>query len=161
VRSGQRAVACAAMTTYELVLLTVHLAVTASMVGLIWFVQVVHYPLFDLVGAEGFSPYESAHRWRTSFVVGPLMGAEMLTAVALVVNPPASLGPMLPLVGVAVLVAVHASTVQLQVPAHNRLNEGHDPEVTARLVRTNWIRTTGWSVRCVLAVVMVVVAVPS
>lgn len=149
------------MTTADAALLAVHLAATAAMVGLIWFVQVVHYPLFDLVGGEGFSPYESAHRWRTSFVVGPLMGVELLAAIALVVDPPAALGRSLPLVGLAVLVGVHASTVLLQVPAHDRLNAGHDPAVTARLVRTNWLRTTGWSVRGVLAIAMLLVAVPA
>ena len=30
------------------------LASTLAMVGLIWFVQVVHYPLFEKVGAGGF-----------------------------------------------------------------------------------------------------------
>lgn len=149
------------MTTTDAALLAVHLAATAAMVGLIWFVQVVHYPLFDLVGAEGFAPYESAHRWRTSFVVGPLMGVELLAAIALVVAPPASLGAALPVAGLVLLVGVHASTVLLQVPAHDRLNSGHDPAVTARLVRTNWLRTAGWSVRGVLALAMLLVAVPS
>ena len=36
------------------VLLT-HLAATLYMVGVIWFVQVVHYPLFARAGAEGFA----------------------------------------------------------------------------------------------------------
>jgi hypothetical protein len=39
----------------------VHLAATAAMVGLIWFVQVVHYPLFASVGADEFVAYENAH----------------------------------------------------------------------------------------------------
>lgn len=149
------------MATFDTALLALHLAATAAMVGLIWFVQVVHYPLFDSVGADGFSDYESAHRWRTSFVVGPLMGVELLTAVALVVDPPDSLGRSLPLVGLVVLFVVHASTVLLQVPAHDRLNLGHDPAVVARLVRTNWVRTAGWTTRGVLAGAMLVVAVPS
>lgn len=149
------------MATFDTALLTLHLAVTAAMVGLIWFVQVVHYPLFDRVGAGGFSEYESAHRWRTSFVVGPLMGVELLTAVVLLVDPPDSLGRSLPLAGLVVLLVVHASTVLLQVPAHDRLNLGHDPAVVARLVRTNWVRTAGWTTRGVLAGAMLVVAVPS
>lgn len=149
------------MATSAVLLLTVHLAVTAAMVGLIWFVQVVHYPLFDRVGADGFAAYESAHRWRTSFVVGPLMGVELLTAVALLVDPPDSLGRALPAAGMVVLLAVHGSTVALQVPAHDRLNRGHDPAVVARLVRTNWVRTAGWTTRGLLAGAMLVVAVPS
>jgi hypothetical protein len=45
----------------ELVLL-VHVFSTLSMVGLIWFVQIVHYPLFKMVGDDGFSEYERCHQ---------------------------------------------------------------------------------------------------
>lgn len=139
-------------------LLAAHLAVTACMVGLIWFVQVVHYPLFTLVGRPGFAPYELAHQRRTSWVVGPLMGAEVLLAGALVLWPPAGLGRTLPVMALAVLVAVHASTLGLHVPAHRRLSEGFDQRTVARLVRSNWLRTAGWSARGILATTMVAVA---
>lgn len=145
------------MDTADLVLLSAQMAATWAMVGLIWFVQVVHYPLFDLVGQEGFSAYEASHRWRTSFVVGPPMAVELLAAVALVVDPPTALGRSLPVLGLVVLVVVHLSTVLLQVPAHDRLSDGYDRDVVRRLVRTNWVRTVGWSTRGVLSVVMLVV----
>ena len=54
------------MTTTAVVLLSLHLAATAAMTGLIWFVQVVHYPLFAAVGADQFVAYEVAHQRRTS-----------------------------------------------------------------------------------------------
>lgn len=147
------------MPTTDLVVLTAHLAATAAMTGLIWFVQVVHYPLFAAVGAGGFAAYERAHQQRTSLVVGPLMGLEGATAVWLVFQPPTGLGSALPLIALGTLGGVHASTVLLQVPAHARLSSGADPGVILRLVRTNWIRTVGWTVRAVLASVMLVAAV--
>ena len=70
------------MTTAAVVLLSLHLAATAVMTGLIWFVQVVHYPLFAAVGAEQFVAYEVAHQRRTSFVVGLPMLVEGLTVLA-------------------------------------------------------------------------------
>ena len=58
----------------ELVLLA-HVGATLFMVGLIWFVQVVHYPLFGSVGREGFAGYSQAHSRLTGFVVGlPMLG---------------------------------------------------------------------------------------
>lgn len=39
----------------------VHAASTMAMVGLIWTVQVVHYPLFESVGAEAYPNYQSRH----------------------------------------------------------------------------------------------------
>ena len=40
--------------------LLAHAAATLFMVGLIWFVQVVHYPLFARVGPDAFVPYAAA-----------------------------------------------------------------------------------------------------
>ncbi len=74
------------MNMLPAVLLTSHLVATAAMVGLIWFVQVVHYPLFAAVGSGGFAEC---------------------------------------------------------------------------LVRTNWVRTSGWSLRCVIVALMVVQVVSS
>lgn len=137
-------------------LVTAHLLATAAMGGLIWFVQLVHYPLFGAVGADGFAHYEAAHQRRTSWVVGPLMGLELVTAVGLVLRDVPGLGRGLPIVALAVLGLVHLSTISLQVPAHGRLSNGFDAHVARRLVVTNWIRTVGWSARTVLAALMVV-----
>ena len=57
------------------VLLTSQLLATAAMVGLVWFVRVVHHPLFAAVGSGGFAQYEQLHQRRTSLAVGPSMAA--------------------------------------------------------------------------------------
>jgi hypothetical protein len=144
------------MTNAESTLLAVHLAATAGMMGLIWFVQLVHYPLFAAVGRDHFVAYESAHQKRTSWVVGPLMGVEGMSAIVIAIVLRNELGFVLPLVGLALLAVIHASTVFLQVPAHTRLAKGYDAEVQHRLVRTNWVRTIGWSLRILVASAMIV-----
>ncbi|MFZ4720497.1 MAG: hypothetical protein ACOYMR_13795 [Ilumatobacteraceae bacterium] len=146
------------MTSGAAILLAVHLAATAAMVGLIWFVQVVHYPMFDAVGRGDFAAYEVRHQRLTSYVVGLPMATEGVTALVLFFAPPAGLGRALPFVGLVVLAVVLGSTVLLQVPAHERLNQGFDAAVHRRLVRTNWIRTVGWTLRGALAVAMLVIA---
>lgn len=140
----------------DAILLTTHLLATAAMVGLIWFVQVVHYPLFASVGADGFAEYERLHQRSTSFVVGPLMAVEGVTALWLVAAPPDGTSRLLPVLGLAVLGVIHASTVLLQVPQHTALANGYDAARMHRLVRTNWVRTFGWSVRAVIATVILV-----
>jgi hypothetical protein len=146
------------MSTGLAVLLVVHLIATASMTGLIWFVQVVHYPLFARVGSEGFVSYESAHVAATSRVVGPPMAAEGVTAIALAVGWRDEVGIALVVAGLLLLAVIHASTVTLQVPAHRRLATGYDPVTVRRLVTTNWIRTAGWSARAAIAGAMIVTA---
>ena len=60
-----------------------HAAATGVMTGLIWFVQVVHYPLLARVGAASFVEYERAHVRRTTWVVAPAMLVEAATAIVL------------------------------------------------------------------------------
>lgn len=139
-------------------LLVLHLVSTAMMTGLIWFVQVVHYPLFDAVGEAESVPYAHEHQRRTSYVVGAPMAVEGVTALMLFFRPPRGLGSVWPFVGLVLLGVVHASTVFLQVPQHARLAVAHDPRRVRVLVRTNWIRTLGWTARAVLAAGLVVAA---
>lgn len=148
------------MSAADTTLLAVHLGATAAMVGLIWFVQLVHYPLFLRVGQGGFVAYEQAHMRRTSWVVGPLMGLEVVCALAITIRPPGDLPAAVGWFGLVVLAGVHTSTVLLQVPSHRRLSAGFDRDTVGRLVRSNWIRTVGWSVRGVLAAAMVTAALP-
>ena len=142
-------------------LLGVNLAATCAMVGLIWFVQVVHYPLFGLVGERGFGDYSRANQRRTAWVVGPLMIVEVAAAAALVTDPPSTLGRALPSVGLIILVAIHACTAIVQIPGHRAMLDGHDEGRIHELVAGNWIRTAGWSLRGALSLAMLLVAIPS
>ena len=75
-------------------LLLIHLAATWALVGLIWFVQLVHYPLFSAVAPERFVVFEAEHSKRTTWVVAVLMPAEAITGMALALNPPAGVAPV-------------------------------------------------------------------
>ncbi len=134
--------------------LLVHVAATVFMVGVIWFVQVVHYPLFDHVGGEGFAEYSTAHSRLTGLVVGPPMLVEAATAVALAIRPPEGVSFFLPLLGLVLLAVVWLSTAFLQSPRHGVLGHGFAPDSYRFLVRSNWIRTVCWSGRGLLVLWM-------
>lgn len=129
-------------------LLLLQLGSTAMLVGLIWTVQLVHYPLFESVGRKRFRDYHTAHVKRITWIVAPLMLLELLIAIGLVVLAPAR--PILWL-GLSLVLLVFASTAFLQVPLHRALAAGPDRAVLRRLVTTNWIRTLAWSARGALA----------
>lgn len=57
-----------------------NLAATLTMFGVIWLVQLVHYPLFAGVGADGFTAYEATHQTRITWIVFPAMALELATA---------------------------------------------------------------------------------
>lgn len=128
-------------------LVVVHAAATWAMVGLIWFVQVVHYPLFQRVGAASFSVYETEHQRRTTWVVMVLMPVELVTGIALFWLRPDTVAQEVVWVGAALLGVVWLSTALWQAPFHGRLGAGYDAGLVRRLVASNWLRTLTWSLR--------------
>ncbi len=127
---------------------------TLFMTGLIWFVQVVHYPLFAKVGDADFPAYSRAHQTLTTLVVGPPMLVEALTAGLLVAVRPALIPVWMTWTGLALVIVIWISTATLQVPAHGKLVQGFDASTNALLVGSNWIRTVGWTARAVLVMLM-------
>ncbi len=135
-------------------LLSVHAVSTLMMTGLIWLVQIVHYPLFARVGEVVFRDYERRHTQRITWLVGPLMLFEAVSAATLVVVLEPGGPRTLAVVGMLLLLVIWGSTALLQVPCHMRLRRGFDRAVIRRLVATNWIRTVAWSIRGGLAVML-------
>jgi hypothetical protein len=127
--------------------LLVQIGSTWAMVGLIWFVQLVHYPLFDRVGREPFERYERDHQRLTARVVGPLMLAEMATAIALAGGCPDRIPAWLPWTALIVLISIWLVTYTVQVPQHAALSAGFDDVTQKRLVAGNWFRTIAWTAR--------------
>lgn len=135
--------------------LVIHVAATWALVGLIWFVQIVHYPLFGAVGQADFVGYEALHTRRTSWVVGVFMPVEAITAVWLVADRPESVGAPLAIGGLLLVIALWASTAAWQAPIHRRLSQAYDAEQQRLLVKSNWVRTALWSARGGIALTMV------
>ncbi|MEM7411997.1 MAG: hypothetical protein AAF430_17350 [Myxococcota bacterium] len=135
--------------------LLVHAGATWFMTGLIWFVQVVHYPLFGRVAEDGFVAYENAHTRLTTWVVGPPMLLEVGTLAWLSWTPTPAAGGLALGVGAALLALIWISTALLQVPRHQELSTGFDGRAHRRLVTSNWVRTVAWSLRAALVLWMV------
>lgn len=130
-------------------ILTVNLAATLLMTGAIWVVQQVHYPLFDAVSPAAFPEFERRHMGRITWVVAPLMIAELATAVAFWMLSPERFASAA-FVGLVLLGVIWISTTALQAPLHTRLASGFSATAHRKLVATNWIRTAAWSARSLL-----------
>ncbi len=117
------------------------------MVGVIWFVQMVHYPLFRQVGEAAFSLYETQHTRLTTYVVAPAMLVELATGLWLFVHRPAGTLPVQVWLGMGLLAVTWLSTFCVQVPLHQLLTQGFDAAAHHMLVTSNWLRTIAWSAR--------------
>lgn len=115
--------------------------INAGLVVLIWLVQIIIYP-----GMHGWdhSRFESLHRAycrRIALIVGPLMPAQAVLAFYQL----AVVGDFVTLTQVMLICLVAGVTVFISMPLHRRLSGGYDAEAVNRLIRTNWLRTAGWS----------------
>ena len=127
--------------------LLVQLSTTLPLVGVIWMVQVVAYPLFARVGAAEFARYHEAHARLITFVVGPLMVGELGASMVSVFRPHAAMPRGAALGGVVLALLTWGFTMFLSVPKHDLLGHGFDARAHELLVLTNWLRTAAWTAR--------------
>jgi hypothetical protein len=136
-------------------LLVIHLAATLFMVGLIWTIHYVHYPLFANVGESTYVSFQSEHVERIGkllFVPWLTEGITLLGILAL-----AFLGGhkalRIPSVinGLAMAVVLVISGFW-SAPAHAKLADGFDKSLHDQLMTVNLIRTLAWTVCGICAV---------
>lgn len=116
----------------------IEMMVTFGLVILIWIIQLLHYPTFRFIDPSVFSAFSRFHSSRISIIVIPLMLMEL--ALCLWSRNPVTIT----LVGL-----IWVSTFTLQVPCHNKFQDGHNEVIIERLISTNWIRTILWSIKLI------------
>jgi hypothetical protein len=135
-----------------------HLAATLYLCGLIWVIQLVHYPLMSRISGDAFVAYHAEHTRRISAVVVAPMVVELATALVLLLNRPPGVPLALMVAGAVLVAVVWMSTFVLQVPQHRILARGFDLAAHRRLVQSNWIRTVAWTLRSPIAVAIAIAA---
>jgi hypothetical protein len=125
---------------------------TLFMTGVIWFVQVVHYPLFNQVGTAAFAGYEASHCRLTTYVVAPAMIIEAFAALLFIGSHPSAVNDGEAWIGAFLVFAIWVSTALFSVPFHNELSGGFAMTAYDSLCRLNWIRTAAWTARSALII---------
>ena len=139
-------------------LIVVHCAATLFMVGLIWTIHYVHYPLFAYVGETTYVDFQDAHVER----IGRLLFAPwLIEAVTLAgVLALAFLGGLKTLrvpaiVNGAAMAVVLVISGFWSAPAHGKLADGFDSSVHQQLMTANLIRSLAWSICGICAIWLV------
>ena len=117
--------------------------------GVIWTIQIVHYPSFHYIDKMSFTNFHHFHERRISIIVMPLMLIELTTSTALYINNMSSIVFALNLL---IVVLIWCSTFFIQVPIHSILSKKKNKKLIEKLVNTNWIRTFLWSMRMLLII---------
>lgn len=132
------------------------LVTTIYLVGLIWCIQIVHYPLMNRIESQGFAEFHRQHSLRIGSIVIVPMVIELITSFGLVALDSKGIMPALPVIGLALTAVIWISTFAIQVPLHRKLATGFDVHAHRILVRSNWIRTAAWTMRAAIAVTIAV-----
>ena len=103
--------------------------------GLIWTIQLVHYPTFFWVAKEGFANFADFHSFRISLIVVPIMILELVTAALLLFSTnELSYNKTYLVLNLVGVLAIWASTFLLSVPCHNILIKGYEESAIVQLV---------------------------
>ena len=115
------------------------------MVGVIWLIQLIHYPTFSKIEENVFRMFHREHTTAMSILVGPVMIMELITVFYLAKSFEARW-----LISAAMTVILWCLTFFVSVPIHNRLESGRQPELLKNLIMTNWPRTIVWTAKAAL-----------
>ena len=133
------------------VILLIHFSVCLVMTGVIWIVQVVHYPTFRFINNNNFNLFSSFHVKSIGFIVVPLMLIEATTATILVLKYPNKAI----FINFTLLMITWVFTFAVSMPLHKDLQNRYSPNAIEKLIKTNWSRTILWTIRSICLLVFI------
>ena len=129
-------------------MLILHLIATSVMVGVIWVIQLVHYPSFHFVELKQYTTFQRFHMSRISYVVIPAMLTELFTLILIVISMDQI--DTLVVASAILLIFIWLMTAVFFSGVHQKLTLGYDQTVVDKLVKLNWGRTLLWTLRLLL-----------
>ena len=138
------------MITSDYYLFVIHLVSTSFMVGVIWIVQLVHYPTFLFIDEQKSYDFQKFHMSRISYIVMPAMTTELFSGIYIYIYSNMAIESNLFLLALTILIINWIITALVFVKMHNKLLINYKIEIISLLVKWNWLRTLLWSVRLIL-----------
>ncbi len=135
-------------------MLILHLIATSVMVGVIWVIQLVHYPSFHFVELKQYTTFQRFHMARISYVVIPAMLTELFTLILIVISMDQI--DNLVLSSAILLIFIWLMTAVFFSGVHQKLTLGYDQTVVDKLVKLNWGRTLLWTLRLLLISIYII-----
>lgn len=125
----------------------IQLALSWALLSLIWVIQIVHYPTFNYLEGKSFRPFHRHHTRSISYIVMPLMVAELGLTGWMFWHDRLNLVLLLMLIAV---VSIWCSTIFIQMPLHRQLAKRRTKTAIKELIQSNWIRTVLWTFKAFL-----------
>lgn len=126
-------------------LFIVNIFCSFALFGLIWIVQLVHYPFFLRADQNNFGEHIAFHKFRITLIVAPLMIIELVTSGILAFQ--SDLYARWHIFGFVVVIFIWLITFFVQISLHGKLADGYNENLIRKLIRSNWIRTFLWTIK--------------
>ena len=120
--------------------------ICSYLIGLIWTIQLVHYPSFHYIDRDQFAHFSRFHQKKITFIVAPAMVVELLLSIVLTLK----YGRWENYLLLILLILIWLITFFMMVPMHQKLVNKKDTVIISKLIRWNWSRTILWSFRGVI-----------
>lgn len=128
-----------------------NLIFSSILLGLILVVHFVHYKSFNFVDSENFVQFHRFHTKSISFLVIPLMVAEVLVSIILCYF----YFSILSLVNLLLVALIWIVTFLFQVPSHNKLSNYKSTIEIKKLVSRNIYRVYLWLSKVIIATLII------
>ena len=116
------------------------------MVGIIWVIQLLHYPSFHFISDQKYIEFQHFHMQRISLIVIPAMLTELASALLLAYF----FGSSLTIILLVLVLGIWGITFIFFTNMHQKLTTGYDRTTVDTLVKINWSRTALWSLRLII-----------
>ena len=130
------------------ILSDIHFLSTSLMVGIIWVIQLLHYPTFHFIKESHYEEFQHFHMQRISFIVIPVMITELLSGFMLVYF----FRSNLLIFCLIILLVIWLITFVFFTKLHQSLLGGYNKITIDKLVQINWSRTVLWSLRLIILI---------
>ena len=130
------------------ILSDIHFLSTSLMVGIIWVIQLLHYPTFNFIREDDYVEFQHFHMQRISFIVVPVMITELISCFMLVYY----FRSYLLILCLIILLVIWLITFVFFTKLHQSLLSGYDKMIVDKLVQINWSRTVLWSLRLIILI---------
>ncbi len=135
-------------------MLIIHLIATSVMVGVIWIIQLVHYPSFHFIERNQYTTFQRFHMSRISYVVIPAMVTELFTLILIIIS--IDQVNLIILASALLLIVIWLMTAVFFSGVHQKLTLGYDQAVVEKLIKLNWGRTLLWTLRLLIISIYII-----
>lgn len=135
----------------DILFLLVSLFFTLYNSGVIWVLQLNHYPLYAKVGQREFRDYLTAHNGLILLPIVLPSIAAFISSLLLLWQRPVEIPSWSVWLVNSLNAATLLSTIFVQGKAHNALAlDGYSEILIRRVITTNWLRTAAWTINGLL-----------